>query len=121
MAHESVPGSRDQCDFLQPTGKGALTGKYTAEKPMTGIRSTFYPRPYIARIQSLIRLMREIGQEHDGKTPAQVALNWCICKGTVPIPGAKNLRQAEENSAGLGWKLTENNIAALDKASEALN
>lgn len=24
----------------------------------------------------------------------QVALNWCICKGTVPIPGARTLEQA---------------------------
>ena len=104
-----------------PLAKGALTGKYTAEKLMTGIRSTFYPRAFIVRIQSLIRLMREIGQEHGGKTPAQVALNWCICKGTIPIPGAKNLRQAQENSSGLGWRLTENDVAALDKASEALN
>ncbi len=31
--------------------------------------------------------MREVGQKHGGKTPAQVAINWCICKGTLPIPG----------------------------------
>lgn len=104
-----------------PLAKGALTGKYSTEKPMPGIRSTFYPRAYLAKIQGLIRLMREIGQEHDGKTPAQVALNWCICKGTIPIPGAKNLRQAQENSGGLGWNLTEHDVAVLDKASEALN
>jgi aryl-alcohol dehydrogenase-like predicted oxidoreductase len=104
-----------------PLAKGALTGKYSTEKPMPGIRSTFYPRAYINKIQSLIRLMREIGQAHDGKTPAQVALNWCIYKVTIPIPGAKNLRQAEENSGGLGWRLTEEDVAALDKASEALN
>ena len=22
-----------------------------------------------------------------GKTVAQVAINWCICKGAIPIPG----------------------------------
>lgn len=27
------------------------------------------------------------------KTPAQVSLNWCITKGAIPIPGAKNIRQ----------------------------
>lgn len=104
-----------------PLAKGALTGKYSTEKPMPGIRSTFYPRTFLAKIQGLVRLMREIGLEHDGKTPAQVALNWCICKGTIPIPGAKNLSQAQENSGGLGWKLSEHDVAVLDKASEALN
>lgn len=28
-----------------------------------------------------------------GKTSAQVAINWCMCKGAVPIPGAKSLTQ----------------------------
>ena len=27
---------------------------------------------------------------------AQVAINWTICKGAIPIPGAKNARQAKE-------------------------
>ena len=28
----------------------------------------------------------------------QVAINWCICKGAVPIPGAKSARQAQESA-----------------------
>ena len=27
---------------------------------------------------------------------SQVAINWTICKGAVPIPGAKSARQAKE-------------------------
>lgn len=104
-----------------PLAKGALTGKYSFENPMPGIRNVLYPRTYLSQIQSLIRMMREIGEDHGGKTPAQVALNWCICKGVIPIPGAKNIGQAEENSGGIGWCLTEREIYALDKASEALN
>jgi aryl-alcohol dehydrogenase-like predicted oxidoreductase len=61
--------------------------------------------------------MKEIGQAHAGKTPSQVALNWVMCKGAVPIPGAKNLRQAQENFGALGWKLSEAEVAALEKAS----
>jgi pyridoxine 4-dehydrogenase len=41
-------------------------------------------------------------------------------KGTVPIPGVKNTRQAEENIGALGWELTGDEVAALDKASDAL-
>ncbi len=61
--------------------------------------------------------MSEIGAGH-GKTPAQVALNWLICKGAVPIPGAKkNARQAQDNAGALGWRLTAQEVAALDAAS----
>jgi pyridoxine 4-dehydrogenase len=41
-----------------------------------------------------------------------------ICKGAVPIPGAKNARQAEENAGAAGWRLAPEEIAALDTASQ---
>jgi len=44
-------------------------------------------------------------------------LNWCICKGAVPIPGAKNAREAQENAGALGWRLSEAAVAALDELS----
>jgi pyridoxine 4-dehydrogenase len=44
-----------------------------------------------------------------------------ISKGTVPIPGAKNAKQARENAAALGWRLAEAEIAALDKESDQLS
>jgi len=46
-----------------------------------------------------------------------VALNWAICKGTVPIPGAKNARQARDNAGALGWRLSADEVQALDQAS----
>lgn len=41
-----------------------------------------------------------LGQAHGGKTPAQVALNWLICKGAVPIPGAKSQAQVRGTVEG---------------------
>jgi pyridoxine 4-dehydrogenase len=41
-----------------------------------------------------------------------------ICKGAVPIPGAKNARQAEENAGAAGWRLAPEEIATLDTASQ---
>ena len=58
------------------------------------------------------------GQDHGGKSNAQVALNWTICKGTLPIPGAKNEKQAQQNAGALGWKLTDDEVAKLDAASD---
>lgn len=100
-----------------PLGQGSLTGKYTPDKPLPGLRGRRYSRSYLEKTQPLIRLMREIGREHDGKSPAQVALNWCICKGAVPIPGAKIERQAQENAGALGWQLSGAEVAALDETS----
>jgi aryl-alcohol dehydrogenase-like predicted oxidoreductase len=103
-----------------PLAMGVLTGKYTPENPPSGIRGRRYKRQFLTQIQPLIALLVEIGQAHGGKIPAQVALNWLMCKGAVPIPGAKNARQAEENVGALGWRLADEEVAALDAASEAI-
>jgi len=100
-----------------PIEKGLLTGKYSTENPPPGIRGQRYGG-LLPKIGPLLRLMTEIGQEHGGKSKAQVALNWCIQKGTMPIPGAKNADQAEENAGALGWKLTEEEVEKLDAASD---
>jgi len=63
--------------------------------------------------------LKEIGTNYS-KSPAQVALNWTICKGTVPIPGAKNAKQATENLGAMGWRLTSDEVTALDQASNDL-
>lgn len=103
-----------------PLAQGALTGKYTPERPMSGIRGRRYSRARLARIQPLLERMREIGAAHGGKTESQVALNWVICKGAVPIPGAKNARQAVDNAGALGWRLDSSEVAELDALSAPL-
>jgi diketogulonate reductase-like aldo/keto reductase len=61
--------------------------------------------------------LRRIGDAHDGRTPSQVALRWIIEKGAVPIPGAKNADQANQNAGALGWSLNHDEVAALDRAA----
>jgi aryl-alcohol dehydrogenase-like predicted oxidoreductase len=100
-----------------PLEMGMLTGKYTPENAPKGYRNRQYNATYLSSIQPLIAAMREIGVAHGGKSPSQVALNWVICKGAVPIPGAKNIKQAAENNGALGWRLTSDEVAALDAAS----
>jgi len=102
-----------------PIEKGMLTGKYSPDNPPPGVRGQRYAS-VLPKIGPLLKLMTEIGQEHGGKSKAQVALNWCICKGTLPIPGAKNADQAEENAGALGWKLTEEEVAKLDEVSDSI-
>jgi aryl-alcohol dehydrogenase-like predicted oxidoreductase len=101
-----------------PLAQGLLTGKYTPETPPPGVRRRRYSRERLVKIQPLIGLLREIGQAYRGKTPAQVALNWTISKGAVPIPGAKNAQQVRDNGGALGWRLTDEEVKALDEASD---
>jgi aryl-alcohol dehydrogenase-like predicted oxidoreductase len=100
-----------------PLAKGLLTGKYTPENRPPGLRKYMAHGGKLSSIQPLLGLMRELGQAHEGKSPAQVALNWLVCKGAVPIPGAKNAHQARENAAATGWRLDAAEIAALDEMS----
>ncbi len=101
-----------------PLAQGLLTGKYTPAAPPPGVRARRYARA-LDKIQPLVGVLREVGAAHGDKTAAQVALNWTICKGTVPIPGAKNARQAADNAAALGWRLTPAEVEALDRAAAA--
>lgn len=101
-----------------PLDRGLLTGKYHAEDGQTSPRRFHYSRSYLQQIQPLINTLTKIGNDHAGKTAGQVALNWLICKGALPIPGAKNQVQAELNSGALGWRLTEEDVAKLDEISD---
>jgi aryl-alcohol dehydrogenase-like predicted oxidoreductase len=100
-----------------PLAQGLLTGKYTPESSLPKGMMRLGNRSVIKRIQPLIFLMRQIGERVGGKTPAQVAINWASNKGTVPIVGAKNRRQAEENLGSIGWSLTDDDVRDLEIAS----
>jgi aryl-alcohol dehydrogenase-like predicted oxidoreductase len=102
-----------------PIEKGLLSGKYSADSPPPGARSRNYTG-LLPRIGPLLKLMTEIGQDHGGKSNVQIALNWVICKGALPIPGAKNAEQAQANAGSLGWRLTDEEVARLDETSNRI-
>lgn len=102
-----------------PLAMGLLTGKYGPGKPppLTRRRRAL---GLLSHLGPLLDLLRQIGLEQGGKTPAQVALNWTMSKGTLPIPGAKNERQAAENVGALGWRLAPEQVKRLDLVSDNL-
>ena len=55
-----------------------------------------------------------------GKTVPQVALNWLLQRPTVSsvIVGARNEEQLRQNLGAVGWNLTAEQVAVLDKASD---
>ncbi|MEI6454234.1 MAG: aldo/keto reductase, partial [Actinomycetes bacterium] len=98
-----------------PIGQGRLTGKYSAASPPPGKRN-FSDHP-MELVDKVVGELKAIGEQHGGKLPSQVALNWIIAKGAIPIPGAKNLHQAQENAGALGWSLDGDDIERLDAAA----
>ncbi len=103
---------------FSPLGMGMLSGKYTPQNPPKGPRRIFYFNQ-LGRVQKLVARLKEIGEAHGGKTCNQVALNWIICRGGLPIPGAKNSAQMTENLGALGWRLTETEVTELDEKSKS--
>jgi len=103
---------------FSPLGMGMLSGKYSAQNPPSGPRRLFY-LGQLDRIQTLVELLKKIGAAHGGKTSNQVALNWLLSKGALPIPGGKTAAQVRENCGALGWRLTPNEVAELDLAGSS--
>jgi len=106
-----------------PLAEGALTGKYSKSKaPKDAVRDDhpFFRPENIEAINSIVALLNEVGTSHR-KTAPQVALNWLLTKDNVlPIPGAKNPKQAEENAGAAGWSLAAKEISRLDRALRSL-
>lgn len=96
-----------------PLTLGLLTGKYQPQGPYPPGLRNFLFRRLLPSLKPLLATLGAVAQARE-KTPAQVALNWCIQKDTLPIPGAKTLAQAQENSGALGWSLDAGEMAELD-------
>lgn len=70
-------------------------------------------------ISPLLSVMERIAEKR-GKTVAQVALNYIVCKGAIPIPGARTEQQLVDNTGAMGWRLSETEVAILEQAADSL-
>ncbi|PNY10682.1 aldo/keto reductase family oxidoreductase, partial [Trifolium pratense] len=111
------------CDSLgirliaySPLGLGMLTGKYSPSKLPTGPRGLLF-KQILPGLDPLLSSLRDIANKRR-KTMSQVAINWCMCKGTIPIPGVKSITQAEENLGALGWRLSSDELLQLEYAAQ---
>lgn len=102
-----------------PLAQGLLTGKYTGQEEPSGARrlDPKFKSAGIQKVTPVIDCLRQLGEKYQ-KTPAQVALNWLITRGTIPIPGAKNADQARQNAGALGWQLNSEDAQALEQVSQ---
>ena len=105
-----------------PLCLGLLTGKYNLDnlpRPGNPRRQLF--RELLPGAQDLIQTLDVVGKEYN-KTPSQIAINWAICKGTVPIPGCRTMVQATSHveAASTRFRLKPDVMAELDRVALAV-
>ena len=95
-------------------GQGRLTGKYSPSNPPP---KTYRFSSYDMRdLEPTRAVVKDIARKR-GTSCSAVALNYNICKGAVPTVGVRSPEQAQQDSAALGWRLSEEDILRIDKVS----
>ena len=92
-----------------PLAKGLLTGKFTADSQLSGVRAEDpdFLGDRFRRNLEFVEKLRAIAARH-GKTPAQLALAWVIQQEgvTSAIVGAKRPSQVTENLGGADLEIS---------------
>ena len=114
------------CVVWSPLGWARLTGKIRRGQPSPEISrlktqwvadiGPQIPQEYLFKVVDAL----DVVAAETGKTVPQVAINWLLQRPTVStvIIGARNEEQLQENLGALSWKLTSEQVAFLDLASE---
>lgn len=106
-----------------PLGWGRLTGKIRRGQPLpenSRLHVTADAGPPVSDeyVYTVVDALDAVAAEVE-KTVPQVALNWLLSRPTVSsvIIGARNEEQLRQNLGAVGWSLTPEQVARLDKAS----
>lgn len=102
--------------------QGALTTRYSPARPLPkkARRGRTWPPILLERIAPLIRAMEEIGTRYQADA-AQIAIAWAVAKGTVPVVGITKPHQVSKDVGAVSIALTEEEIAQLERESDALD
>ena len=102
-----------------PLANGLLTGKYRAGQPVPeGSRARVGFGPKVFTEQNLALAERLIKfAEGRGHTLLELAMSWLACQPAVAsvIAGAKSATQAKANAAAASWKLSNGELAEVDR------
>ena len=109
-----------------PLGWAKLTGKIRRGHPLppdsrlqSKLNATIGPQITDEYLYTVVDAIDEIVRE-TGKTVPQIALNWLLQRPTVStlVIGARTEEQLRANLGAIGWKLTPEQVARLDAASD---
>ena len=105
-----------------PLARGILSGKYYNDPgsyDQLPIGRKMMMRKEIKGSTPVVAELAVVAEKYQ-VTPAQVALNWLINahgETVVAIPGASKVNQAAESAGAMQFKLSDEEIAKLDKLS----
>ena len=102
-----------------PLANGLLTGKYRAGQPAPeGSRAQvgFGPKVFTEQNLALAERLTKFAEAH-GHTLLELATSWLACHPAVVsvIAGAKSAAQANANAAAASWKLSNAELAEVDR------
>jgi len=129
---------------VNPLGDGLASGVYTATNPSGGLITTSAPFNFKTldkwgalhnalgnvrdkvkkRVESENLRLNDRRSRYGGTpintdfTTTQIAINYVVAKGCVPVPSIKNKKEAEELIGCLGWSLTADEVRILDNAAD---
>jgi aryl-alcohol dehydrogenase-like predicted oxidoreductase len=106
-----------------PLGWGRLTGRVRRGQPLPA-QSRLHETAHIAppvddeRLYRVVDVLDTISGE-TGKSVPQIAINWLLQRPSVAtvLIGARNEAQLKDNLGAVGWRLTDEQMRALDIAS----
>jgi aryl-alcohol dehydrogenase-like predicted oxidoreductase len=132
---------------FSPMAQGLLTGKFRKSNRKITLSQKIYFRaqqldifkedlkkktlfqklftsPVVTRIEEtepIFLLMEELASKYKA-TISQIALHWLLSTDphTIPIPGAKNVKQAMDNLGSLKFSLTSEEYASLSAQQEMI-
>jgi aryl-alcohol dehydrogenase-like predicted oxidoreductase len=109
-----------------PLGWGRLTGKIRRGQPLPKASrlpesAQWGPPVEDELLYRVVNALDEVALQ-TGKTVPQVAIAWLLTRPTVSsvIIGARNEIQLRDNLGAIGWSLSPEQVAKLDKASEVM-
>jgi len=108
-----------------PLAGGQLAGKVRRGQPAPSDSRAAQLTDFLPVNEELLYRVVDVLDElvkETGKSHAQLAVNWVLRRPTVcsVIFGARNERQLRDTLGAVGWTLTDEQAARLDKASETL-
>ena len=108
-----------------PLGWGRLTGRLRRGQPLppssrlqSPVAASLGPQVPDELLFRVVDALDDIAVE-TGKTVPQIALNWLLQRPSVAtvIIGARDEHQLRENLGAVGWNLTPEQVATLERAS----
>ena len=108
-----------------PLERGLLTGKVTLDRKFRRgdhrPDEPWFQKKNLKRALDFLEKLKPIAAHH-GKTLAQLAANWVICREgiTSALVGARTPEQVVENSGAADWRLTGEEMRLIDQYVEEL-